>query len=146
MNEKALKKRRTQLERQRDAELGACRAKWRRRINSVDRLLRAAATAHDITPRAKPGRPCPVAVFAHAIAGKVNGERKEGVMELLQRTLDRNQGFFTAATLVEFINKTRPSSVSEREIRHLLWRLRRRGQIKLVDKGDSRKPHLYLKV
>ena len=145
MDEKALIKRRTQLERQRDAELRACRAKWRSRINSVDRLLRAAATAGGATSQTKPGKASSIAVPANSLEGKVNGDRKKGVMEVVQQTLQHHRGFFTARALVELINRTKPGAVTVRDIGHLLWRLRMLGEIRLVEKGNGRKPHMYLK-
>jgi hypothetical protein len=145
MDRKALLRRRRQLERQRDAELRACRAKWRSRINSVDRLLRAAATTVDTTSQAKPVQASLVAAFANALKGKAKWDRKEGVMEVVQRVLQHKRGFFTARTLVELINETRPFSVTMWDIGHPLWDLRRLGEIKLVEKGCGRKPHMYLK-
>ena len=67
-------------------------------------------------------------------------------MEVVQQTLQRNRGFFTAQTLVELINRTRPGSVTRGDMVHLLRRLRTLGEIILVDKGNGRKPHMYLKV
>ena len=67
-------------------------------------------------------------------------------MEVVQQTLQRNRGFFTAKTLVELINRTRPASVTRGDIVYLLRRLRTLGEIILVDKGKGRKPHMYLKV
>jgi hypothetical protein len=32
------------------------------------------------------------------------------------------------------------------DIGHLLWRLRTLGDIRLVERGNGRKPHMYLKV
>jgi len=145
MDEKALIKRRTQLERQRDAELRTCRAKWRSRINSVNQLRRAAATAGGAASQTKPGKASPIAEAINSLEGKVNGDRKKGVMEVVQQTLQRNRGFFTARALVELINRTRPGSVTVGDIGHLLWRLRLLGEIKLVEKGNGRKPHMYLK-
>lgn len=146
MDHKALIERKAQLARRRDAELRACRAKWRRRINSVDLLLRAAASPNDITSQTKPGQACPIAVFANALEGKVNGDRKKGVMEVVRQTLRHNRGFFTTRALVEFINQTQSCSVTEREISHPLWSLRKLGEIRLVEKGKGRKPHMYLKL
>ena len=146
MDQKALRERRAQLETRRDAELRACRAKWRRRISSVDRLLRAAAAADGIMVETRSGQACPVTVLANALKGKVNGDRKEGVMELVRQTLQHNQGFFTAKALVEFINQTLSCSVTEREISHPLWSLRKLGEIRLVEKGKGRTPHMYLKL
>jgi hypothetical protein len=146
MDQKALIKRRTQLERRRDAELRTCRAKWRSRINSVDLLLKAAAAADDITSPTKPGQASPVAVCANALGERVKRDRKEGAMELVRQTLQHNRGFFTARMLVEFINKTKPISVTAQAISHPLWSLHKRGEIRLVEKGNGRKPHLYLKL
>jgi hypothetical protein len=140
MDEKALIKRRTQLERQRDAQLRACRAKWQSRINSVDRLLRAAAIAGGATSQTKPGKASSIALPAKSAEERVNGDRKKAVMEVVQQTLQHNQGFFTARVLVELINRTRPGSVTVRDIGHLLWRLRMLGEIRLVEKGCGRKP------
>jgi hypothetical protein len=142
MNRLALMKRRAQLERQRDAELRVCRAKWRSRINSIDRLLRAAAIAYDATPQTKPSQAAGVAASANALEGIVNGD----MMAVIRQTLQHNRGFFTRRTLVEFINQTQPCSVTERGISHSLWSLRQLGEIRLVEKGNGRKPHTYLKL
>ncbi len=66
-------------------------------------------------------------------------------MEVVQQTLQHNRGFFTARALVELINRTRPGTVTVGDLGHLLWRLRRLGEIRLVEKGNGRKPHMYLK-
>jgi hypothetical protein len=112
----------------------------------LDRSLRAAAAADGITAETKPGQASQVTVLANALKGKVNGDRKEGVMELVRQTLQHNQGFFTARALVEFINQTLSCSVTEREISHPLWSLRKLGEIRLVEKGKGRTPHMYLKL
>ena len=67
-------------------------------------------------------------------------------MELVRQTLQHNRGFFTARMLVEFIKKTKPISLTERGISHPLWNLRKLGEIRLVEKGKGRKPHMYLKL
>jgi len=72
--------------------------------------------------------------------------RKEGVMEFVRQALEHNQGFFTARMLVEFINKTKPISVTGRCMSRPLWSLRELGEIRLVEKGRGGKPHLYLKL
>jgi hypothetical protein len=142
---KKLLERRARLQRQRDAELRRCRARWRIRISAVDRLLRAAATADDLPAQTKPSQASRVAASENALEGKVNGARKKCVMEVVRQTLRHNQGFFTVRTLVQFINQTRPFSVTEREINHPLRTLRRLGEIKLVERGYGRKPHMYFK-
>jgi hypothetical protein len=109
-------------------------------------LQRTAATGGRAKSPAKPRKASPIAVAANSLAGKVNGERREGVTEVVQQILRRNRGFFTVRTLVELINQDSPGSITVGDIGHLLWRLRRLGEIKLVDKGNSRKPHMYLKV
>lgn len=146
MDRTALLARRKRLQRQRDAELRACRAKWRIRINSVDRLLRAPTTAHHIASGTRPKRASRLAVVAGALERDARGDRKQGVMEVVRQTLRHTQGVFTARTLVQFINQTRPFSVTERGILNPLYRLRKLGEIKLVERGDSRKPHMYLKI
>ena len=146
MDKKALLRRRRRLERQRDAELRRGLAKWQRRINSVDRLLRADAAAEDITSPTKSGRAFAVAASANAVEGKVNGDRKKGVMEVLRQTLECNRGFFTAKMLVEFINKAKSIFLTGRDISHSLRSLRELGEIRLVEKGKGRKPHMYLKL
>jgi hypothetical protein len=146
MNRKALLKRRRRFERQRDAELRRRRARWRSRINSVDRLLRAAAAADEVRRQAKAGQASRFAAWANALAGKVNGDRKEGVMALVRHTLQHNRGFFTARTLVEFINQTQPGSVTERDIRNPLCSLRKLGEIRLVERASGRKPQTYLSL
>src|ERR1017187_10563361 len=144
MDKKPLIKRRTRLKRRRDAELRACRAKWRSRINSVDRSLRAAASAADLASQTKPRRAPQVAVSASVLEGKVKRDRKEGAMKAVRQTLRRKRGFFTARALVEFINKTMPISVTAQGIRHPIWCLRKLGEIRLVEKGNGRKPHMYM--
>src|ERR1035441_3362415 len=144
MDHKALTKRRTKLKRRRDAELRACRAKWRSRINSVDRSLRAAASAGDLASQTKPRRAPPVTVSANTLEGKVKRDRKEGAMEAVRQTLKRKRGFFTARALVEFINKTMPISVTAQGISHPLWTLRKLVEIRLIEKGNGRKPHMYM--
>jgi hypothetical protein len=108
-------------------------------------LLRAAATADDLTSQTKPSQASRVAAFANALEGKVNGARKEGVMEVVRQTLQHNRGFFTGKALVELINQSVPFSVTAREINHPLWILRRLGEIRLVERGCGRKPHMYFK-
>jgi phenylalanyl-tRNA synthetase beta subunit len=66
-------------------------------------------------------------------------------MEVVGQTLQHNRGFFTGKALVELINKSVPFSVTAREINHPLCILRRLGQIRLVEKGQGRKPRMYLK-
>src|ERR1035441_10103360 len=144
MDQKALIKRRKRLERRRDAELRACSAKWRSRLNSVDRLLRKADFAADLVSRGKPRRAPRVTVSANALEGKVKRDRKEGAMKAVRQTLKRKRGFFTAKALVEFINKTMPISVTAQGISHPLWTLRKLGEIRLVEKGNGRKPHMYM--
>jgi hypothetical protein len=145
MDQKALIERRTQLERRRDAELRACGAKWRSRINSVDLLLRAAATADDLASQTKPGQASPAGVPANSLERNGKRDRKEGAMEVVRQTLEQNQGFFTARMLVEFINKTKPISVTARGIGRPLRSLCKLGEIRLVEKGNGRKPQMYLK-
>jgi hypothetical protein len=146
MNQAALIKRRTELAMRRDAELRACRAKWRSRINSIDLLLKTAATAADSASPTKPGHASSVAVCANGNRRKGKRDGTEGALELVRRTLQRKRGFFTARTLVEFINQSRPTSVTGRGISQPLWSLRQLGEIRLVEKGNGRKPHMYLKL
>jgi hypothetical protein len=146
MDPKALRARRMQFKKRRDAELRACQAKWRRRINSVDRLLKVAGAANENMAETRSGQASRVAVLAKALEGKVNGDRKKGMMEVVRQTLRHNQGFFTARALVEFINQTLSCSVTEREISHPLWSLRQLGEIRLVEKGKGRTSHMYLKL
>jgi hypothetical protein len=107
-------------------------------------LLRAAATADDLASRGKPHRAPPVVVSANALDGKVKRDRKEHAMEAVRQTLKRKRGFFTARALVELINKTMPISVTAQGISHPLWTLRKLGEIRLVEKGNGRKPHMYM--
>jgi hypothetical protein len=109
-------------------------------------LLRPAASADDNTAETNSGQAARVAVLAKALEGKVNGDRKEALMEIVRQTFQHNQGFFTARALVEFINQTLSCSVTEREISHPLWSLRKLGEIRLVEKGKGRTPHMYLKL
>jgi hypothetical protein len=146
MDKTALLTRRRRLQRQRDAELRACRAKWRSRINAVDRLLRIGATAGAARARPAPSQGCQTAVYAKALNGNMKGGRKEGVMKLLRHILDHKRGFFTATMLVDLINKAKPFSVTKHELSHRLGSLRLLGEIKLVDRGGGRKPHMYLKL
>src|ERR1035437_1930697 len=97
MDEKVLIKRRTRLERRRDAELRACRAKWRSRLNTVDRLLRVADFAADLVSRGKPRRALPVALSANVLEGKVKRDRKEGAMKAVRQTLDRKSTRLTSS-------------------------------------------------
>ena len=145
MDRKKLLERRAQLQRRRDAELRRCRAKYRDRINAVNRLLRAPARAQAPAPRAYRSPGSRLAASADALEGKVNGARKEGVMEVVRHTLQHNRGFFTGRTLVELINKTIASSVTAREINRALWTLCTLGEIKLVERGSGGRPHLYFK-
>ncbi len=96
--------------------------------------------------RTKAGQASPIAAFADALKGTVNGHRKETAMEVVRHTLRHNQGFFTARTLARFINRTKPFAVTERSIRNPLCRLRKLGEIKLVERGFGRKPHIYVKL
>ena len=144
MDQKALIKRRTKLKRRRDAELRACRTRWRSRINSVDRSLRAAASVADLASQTKRRQALPVAVSANALEGKVKRDHKERAMKVVRQTLRHSRGFFTARTLVEHINKTMSISVTAQGISHPLWTLRKLGEIKLVEKGNGRKPHMYM--
>jgi hypothetical protein len=67
-------------------------------------------------------------------------------MEVVRRTLRHNQGFFTARTLAELINQTQGVSVTDGRISRLLRRLRTLDEIKLVETGKGRKPHMYFKL
>jgi hypothetical protein len=145
MNKKALIKRKTQLKSKCDAELRACRAKWRRKINSVDRLLRASATANDIIRQTKSRQGSRSAVAEIGFEGIVNGGQKQGLMEVVRQALRHNQGFFTAKVLVELLNTTQSSSVTAREISPPLRSLYKRGEIRLVERGKGRKSHMYMK-
>jgi len=146
MKEMALLERRTRLERRRNAELGACLAKWRSRINSVELLLMEAATDDDVPSPAESDQASPVGLSANALEGKAKRERKEGMMGVVRQTLRHQEGFFTARTLAGFINKTKRISVTQRGISRLLRSLHKLGEIRLVAKGKGRKPHTYLKL
>ncbi len=76
----------------------------------------------------------------------MNGDRKESVMNLLRDILQHHRGFFTVPMLVDLINKTRRFSVTRRELSQPLANLRQLGEIRLVDQGQGRKPHMYLKL
>ena len=145
MDKMALLKRRRRLQRQRDAELRACRAKWRSRINSIDRLLRTADTAGVVKSQARPGQARPIAGLANALQNNMKRGRKEGVLKLIRHILRRNRGFFTATTLADLINQSCPCSVTRRDLSHPLGCLRQLGEIRLVEKGEGRKSHMYLK-
>ena len=67
-------------------------------------------------------------------------------MKLLRHILHHNRGFFTAPMLVDLINKTKPFSVTSQELTQPLGNLRQLGEIRLVDRGQGRKPHMYLKL
>ena len=67
-------------------------------------------------------------------------------MKLLRHVLDHNRGFFTVTMLVDLINKTRPFSVTRQELNCPLRSLQQLGEIKLVDRGEGRQPHMYLKL
>ena len=145
MDMKLLLRQRKQLARERDAEFRACLAKWRRRISSVDRRLRAAATAENLKSRTTRRKASRDAVFAHALEGKANGERQKAMMTVVRQTLQHMWGFFTARALVELINKSKPFHITERDVNIPLQRLRKLGEIKLVERGRGRKQHMYLK-
>jgi len=145
MNRQALIKRKAQLKSRRNAELRVCRAKWRAKIRSVDRLLRASNSRDaNIAPTKSRGA-SRATVSAYSLEGIANGDRKQGVMGVVQQTLRQNRGFFTAKALVGFINKTQACSVTGRDVRHPLRILRKRGEIRLIERGNGTKPHLYLK-
>jgi LPS O-antigen subunit length determinant protein (WzzB/FepE family) len=146
MDHTALIRRRQRLQQQRDAELRTCRAKWRSRINTVDRLLRIAAARGIADSQPSTGQDRPIAVYADALAGDMKGDRKESVLKLLRHILQHNRGFFTVPMLVDLINKTRRLSVTCRELSQTLGNLRQLGEIRLVDPGQGRKPHVYLKL
>jgi hypothetical protein len=146
MDQEALIERRTRLERRRNAELGACLAKWRSSINSVDLLLRAAAIVDDVSSPTESGQASPVRLLANALEGTAKREPKESMMEVVRQTLHHHQGFLTARTLAELINKTERISVTARGISPLLRSLCKLGEIRLVEKGKGRKPHMYLKL
>jgi hypothetical protein len=67
-------------------------------------------------------------------------------MKLLRHILQHNRGFFTAPMLVDLINKTRRFSVTRQELSQPIGSLRQLGEIRLVDRGHGRKPHMYLKL
>ena len=145
MNRQALIKRKAQFKSRRNAELRVCRAKWRAKIRSVDRLLRASNSRDaNIAPTKSRGA-SRATVSAYSLEGIANGDRKQGVMGVVQQTLRQNRGFFTAKALVGFINKTQACSVTGRDVRHPLRILRKRGEIRLIERGNGTKPHLYLK-
>ena len=145
MDRLALMKRRTQFERRRDAELRECRTKWRRRINSIDRLLKVSAPAAEIRPQTEPLLDSPAATSpAHGGTGRAG--RKVRVLEVVRQTLQQSQGVFTAKTLVAFINQTQPCAVTERAISQPLSNLRQCGEIRLLEKGRGGKPHTYFEV
>src|ERR1035438_5317804 len=116
MDEKSLIEQKTQLEWQRDAELRACGSKWRRRIGYVELLVKAKATADNITSQTKPGQGSQIAVFVDDLHAKVKQDRKECVLEVLRQALEDNLGFLTARELVEQINSTNPFLVTEQDI------------------------------
>ena len=145
MNRQVLIKRKAQLKSRRNAELRVCRAKWRAKIRCVDRLLRASNSRDaNIAPTKSRGA-SRATVSAYSLEGIANGDRKQGVMGVVQQTLRQNRGFFTAKALVGFINKTQACSVTGRDVRHPLRILRKRGEIRLIERGNGTKPHLYLK-
>lgn len=143
MNRQELLQQRAQLVRQRDAELRACKTKWRKRINNIDLALTAQA-ASGVAPTAPPGQASLTAAFADAIGAKVQQDRKESILEVVRQTLRDNPGFFTARTLVELINRTKPFILTERNLSNPLWRLRKLGEIRIVATGKGRRPHTYL--
>jgi hypothetical protein len=145
MNSQALIERKTQLKSSRNAELRTCRAKWRAKICSIDLLLRASTSRGANTAPAKSRGASRATVSAYSLEGKANGDRKQGVMEVVQQTLRQNRGFFTAKALVKFINKSQACAVTGRDIRRPLRILRKRGEIRLIERGNGMKPHLYLK-
>ena len=99
-----------------------------------------------MTRPAKPGRASHVAVFPNALSGKAKQDGNAGATEIVRRTLRCNRGFFTARTLIESINKTSPIPITGRGISHPLQSLLELGEIRLVQKGNGRKPRTYLKL
>jgi hypothetical protein len=146
MEKQVLLKHRRGLQRQRDAELRACRVKWRSRIRSLDRLLRTPASSRVIKRRTRPGLARPIAVVPNALQDHMKRGRKVSVLKLVRYVLRRNQGFFTAATLADLINQTRPFSVTRRDLNQPLGSLRQLGEITLIARGGGRKPHMYMKL
>jgi hypothetical protein len=138
--------RRRRLQRRRDAELRACRAKWRSRIGSIDRLLRAAATSGVVKSQTKLCQARPLAVLANALEDNTKQGRKAGVLKLVRHILRGNRGFFTASTLCDLINQTSSFTVTRRELSRPIGSLRQLGEIKLVETGKGRKAHMYLKL
>ncbi len=67
-------------------------------------------------------------------------------MKLLRHILQHNRGFFTVPMLVDLINQTRQFSVTRHDLSRPLGSLRQLGEIKLVNKGKGRRPHIYLKL
>ena len=54
-------------------------------------------------------------------------------------------GMVPTVLIIGFFSLASPGSVTVGDIAHLLWRLRMLGEIRLVEKGCGRKPHMYLK-
>lgn len=145
MDKKLLLRQRKQLARARDAEFRACLSKWRRKIDSADRRLSTALTAETLRSQTKRGKASRAVAIAHALEGKANGERQKAMMTVVQHILQHKWGFFTAKALVELINKSIPLRVTERDVSIPLQRLQKLGEIKLIERGRGRKPHMYLK-
>ena len=141
-----LKRWRRRLQQQREAELRACRAKWRSRIHSVDRLLRTPATADGVKSHTRPGRARPIAVSAYTLEGNMKRGRNKAVLKLVRHILQHNRGFFTAATLADLINRTRSFSITRRDLSQPLGSLRQLGEIRLVARSGGRKAHVYVKL
>jgi hypothetical protein len=75
----------------------------------------------------------------------MNGHKTKSLLKIVRQTLRRHRGFFTAKALAEFIGRSRHGAFTESDFRHPLRTLRKLGEIRLVEKGSGRKPHLYLK-
>jgi hypothetical protein len=141
MDTEELLEQRARLERQRDAELKACRAKWRRMIDVIDQRLKA-TTASSCALGCDHGP----ARLPEVLDEVIEEDRKRGVMDVVRQSLENYDGAFTARTLVGIINKNKPSFLTERDVSNPLWRLRKLGIIKIIAKGKGRKPQEYLKI
>jgi hypothetical protein len=139
VDRKILIERKAQLEKQRDAELKGCRAKWRRKLDAIDLLLRESGHSNDDTQAE-----AQAVAFADVLEDTV--EQTTGVVEAIRRTLENVSGIFTTRTLVEVINKTGQFSVTEREVANPLWRMHQAGEISILEKGSGRRPNVYLKI
>jgi hypothetical protein len=134
---------RTELAAQLRMELNACRA-TRRKIAAIDLLLEAQG-GRDPSPDSELHQNSPA--FESTLHTALRADRREkNVMQAIRQIIENARGAFTARTLVEAINRESTVEITERDVSHPLWKLRKLGVIKLYKKGSGRRPSVYLKA